>query len=257
MAMEMKRWSILCLSLLCTVVSDTVLASGFPDVLAKVKPAIVGVGTHQPTRRPPSRLLGTGFAVSDGSLIATNAHVVERELNQAAHEQLVVFVGSGKQPRVHPAKIIAVDRKHDLAVLRIATRLPSLALKPDGQVREGEVYAFTGFPIGAVLGLYPVTHRGMVSSITPVAIPSPSAKQLNPQKIKRLRDPIHVYQLDATAYPGNSGSPVYDMESAEVIGILNQVYVKSTKEDVLSSPSGISYAIPVNHLRSLIASTPK
>jgi hypothetical protein len=31
------------------------------------------------------------------------------------------------------------------------------------------------------------------------------------------------------------------------------VFVKSTKENVLSDPSGISYAIPVEYLRALLA----
>ena len=54
------------------------------------------------------------------------------------------------------------------------------------------------------------------------------------------------------AYPGNSGSPVYDVESGEVIGIINMVFVKATRESALSQPSGITYAIPVNHLQSLL-----
>ena len=117
---------------------------------------------------------------------------------------------------------------------------------------EGERVAFTGFPIGSVLGLYPATHRGIISAITPISIPSSSSRQLDAKKIRSLRDPLFVYQLDATAYPGNSGSPLYRPDTGEVIGILNMVFVKSTKEDVLSKPSGISYAIPVKHLHSLL-----
>ena len=62
-----------------------------------------------------------------------------------------------------------------------------------------------------------------------------------------------MYQLDATAYPGNSGSPLYDPETGVVIGVLNMVFVKSTKENVLSDPSGISYAIPVEYLQRLLS----
>ena len=35
-------------------------------------------------------------------------------------------------------------------------------------------------------------------------------------------------------------------------GIINQVYIKSTREAVLSDPSGITYAIPVQHLINLL-----
>jgi len=130
--------------------------------------------------------------------------------------------------------------------------LPALALGDSSRVREGEYYAFTGFPIGAVLGLYPVTHRGIVSSITPMAVPAFGAQQLNSTLIKRLREPYDVFQLDATAYPGNSGSPLYRMEDGAVVGVINKVFVKETKEQVLTSPSGIAYAIPSVYIVELL-----
>jgi S1-C subfamily serine protease len=61
-----------------------------------------------------------------------------------------------------------------------------------------------------------------------------------------------VFQLDGTAYPGNSGSPVYDPASGKVIGIINSVLVRSTKEAALTSPSGITYAIPAQRLKALL-----
>jgi S1-C subfamily serine protease len=229
-------------------------ASELADTLLAVKPSIVGIGTHLPSRRPSSRLLATGFVVGDGRYVATNAHVIDAEIGDLEKEQLVVFVGTGNNPRAVRAQVIASERHHDLALLKVSERLPALTLSSRKTVREGDNYAFTGFPLGAVLGLYPVTHRGMISSITPMAIPAQSSGQLTAHKIRQLRDPIMVYQLDATAYPGNSGSPLYDPDDGTVVGILNGVHVKSTKEDVLSNPSGISYAIPVRYLRELLSS---
>ena len=96
-----------------------------------------------------------------------------------------------------------------LALLEIEGKpLPALSLGDANRVREGEEIAFTGLPIGMVLGLYPVTHRGIVSAITPMVIPAMSSRQLSAKQIRRLRSPFNVLQLDATAYPGNSGSPV-------------------------------------------------
>ena len=63
-----------------------------------------------------------------------------------------------------------------------------------------------------------------------------------------------VFQLDATAYPGNSGSPIYDPDTGEVIGIVNMVLVKRTKEAALTDPSGITYAVPSSHLEELLRS---
>ncbi len=120
-------------------------------------------------------------------------------------------------------------------------------------MREGETYLFTGFPIGAVLGLYPVTHRTMIAALTPIAIPASTAARLDAGAIRQLAAGAYpVFQLDGTAYPGNSGSPVYDAASGEVIGIVNSVLVRSTKESALSAPSGITYAIPVSNLRPLL-----
>ena len=57
----------------------------------------------------------------------------------------------------------------------------------------------------------------------------------------------------ATAFPGNSGSPVYRIDNGEIIGILNKVLLKSGKESALSDPSGISYAIPVVYIKQLLS----
>jgi S1-C subfamily serine protease len=64
-----------------------------------------------------------------------------------------------------------------------------------------------------------------------------------------------VFQLDGTAYPGNSGSPVYHAETGAVIGIVNSVFVKGTKESALTQPSGITYAIPAQKLKDLLDRT--
>jgi len=93
----------------------------------------------------------------------------------------------------------------------------------------------------------------MVSVITPIAIPQPRAADLEPQTVRRLSSgSFPVLQLDATAYPGSSGSPVYDPETGGVIGIINMVLVKGTKESALSQPSGITYAVPSRRLQSLL-----
>ncbi len=103
-----------------------------------------------------------------------------------------------------------------------------------------------------VLGMYPVTHEGLISSITPIAIPRGRANELNAAIIRQLEEPWDVFQLDGTAYPGNSGSPLYDPATAEVVGVINMVFVKESKENVLEDPSGIAYAIPIRHARALL-----
>lgn len=225
--------------------------------LTRIKPSVVAVGTYQRTRSPAFAFRGTGFAVGDGTLIATNAHVLPDQVDTAKMEALVIVLPGGDMTgAARPVRVVATERGQDLALLRLegGAPLPPLHLASGAAVREGQEVAFTGFPIGAVLGMTPVTHRGIVSAITPIAIPQANSRDLNPALIRRLAgDAFRVYQLDATAYPGNSGSPLFDPATGEVIGVLNMVFVKSTKESVLSDPSGISYAIPVEHLQRLIA----
>jgi serine protease Do len=227
-------------------------AGSLPETIARVKPGVVGVGTVQQTRRPPVKLLATGFVVADGSHVVTNAHAIPDELDWGSKEFLAVLTGE-RNGTAYPAKVVRVDKVHDLALLRFSGK-PRLAFRlgSSENVREGELYAFTGFPIGMVLGMRPVTHRGIVSAITPIAIPQISPKLLNPKMIKQLRDPYDVFQLDATAYPGNSGSPLYDPETGEVVGVINKVFVKESKEAVLEKPSGITYAIPVRYVKELL-----
>jgi serine protease Do len=97
-----------------------------------------------------------------------------------------------------------------------------------------------------------VTHRGIVSAIVPMARPADTASTLTAAQLKRMRNPFNAFQLDATAYPGNSGSPVYEPETGRVVGVLNSVYVQESRETILQRPSGISYAIPVVHILPLL-----
>jgi S1-C subfamily serine protease len=225
----------------------------FVDVVEKIKPSVVGVGIHTPTSRPQNILRGTGFVIADGHFVITNAHVLPTELDKNLLQKMAVFIGSGKDAKVRNAEIIATSALYDLAILKISgSPLPAMSLA-DNKIRpDGSSIAFTGFPIGSVLGLYPVTHRGIIASTTPTVIPAQTAGQISIKMLKRMRNPYSVYQLDATAYPGNSGSAMYDMKTGHVLGIINKVFVQGTKEAVISNPSGITYAIPVKYLHKIL-----
>jgi S1-C subfamily serine protease len=225
----------------------------FVDVVAKVKPSVVGIGIHTPTSRPQNILRGTGFVIGNGQYVVTNDHVLPTMLNESLLQKMAVFIGSGKNAKVREAEIVATSSLYDLAILKVSgPALPAMTLSSGRFIADGADIAFTGFPIGSVLGLYPVTHRGIIASLTPTVVPAVSAEQINLKMLKRMKNPYLVYQLDATAYPGNSGSAMYDKETGEVVGIINKVFVQSTKEAVISNPSGITYAIPVKYLHQVI-----
>lgn len=223
------------------------------DTVNLIKASVVGIGVYTPTGQPKNQLYGSGFVIGDGTYVVTNSHVVAKELDGSLLQELAVFTGKGPAAKVKMATLIANDEQHDIAILKIEGRpLPALTLAANDFRPEGSTIAFTGFPIGAVLGLYPVTHQGIIAAVTPTIIPVDDSRQLSIAMLKRLRDPYLVYQLDATAYPGNSGSAMYDVKTGEVIGIINKVFVQQSKETVISNPSGITYAIPVKYLDKLL-----
>ena len=224
------------------------------QTIERIKPSVVAIGTFLKTRSPSIQFVGTGFVVADGRHVITNAHTVASPLDAEKKEIRIVLVARGGEPEPREAELLATDKEHDLALLKIRGEpLPAMTLGDSASVREGQTLAFTGFPIGMVLGFHPATHRGMVSAITPVALPGITARQLNPRTISRIRDSVYsVFQLDGTAYPGNSGSPLYDPADGTVYGIINKVFVQGTRESAIDRPSGITYAIPGRYIRELL-----
>lgn len=246
---------------LCLAVSGMLLPARAADLVATVaavKPSVVGIGTSLPTRSPAVIFFGTGWVTGDGYSIITNAHVVSNAIKADQKESLgIVIAGEGNAIAFRPATLVAVDPDHDLAHLRLAggPPLPALKLGDSATLREGRDLAMTGFPLGMVLGLHHVTHRAMLSAITPIIIPSIGARQLDARAITQLARPFDIFQLDGTAYPGNSGSPVYDPADGVVYAVINMGFVKGFKEAAITNPSGISYAIPGRYVQALLQRT--
>jgi S1-C subfamily serine protease len=246
------------LALLCIDVGNAL--AGLPEVVERVKRSVVSVGTFEKMRSPAYLFRGTGFVVGDGTLVATNAHVVRGTLKVENGETLMVLVQSAgaHNPEARTAKVFALDPEHDVALLRIGgTPLPAVTLGDSDKVREGQSIAFTGFPIGQLLGFHATTHRGIVSSLTPIAIPVANSSQLDSSAVGRLKGaPVTLFQLDATTYAGHSGSPLYDENSGEVIGIVNMGFLRGMKDPTIGQVATISFAVPSRFLRELIAKTP-
>lgn len=261
--MSLYRRTYLCLTLLIGSwwAPAVTMANSLPEVIDRIKDGVVAIGTMRPMhsqgRGVPVKFLGTGFVVGNGQQVITNLHVLPTELDRDNGEVLAIFVGRGEAAKATPVTLKAEDVRHDLALLQLeAQGLKPLKLGDDTYLREGSELAFTGFPIGMVLGLYPVTHRALVSAVTPYVIPAHSTASLTSEQVLRLREPFEVYQLDAVAYPGSSGSPLYSVRDGRVLAVLNSIFVKGSKEQALSNPSGIAYAIPIRHVNKLIRENP-
>jgi len=131
---------------------------------------------------------GSGFFVTDGCLVVTNAHVVE------GAETIVLKTSSKK---IFTAQVLAKDGGRDLALLRSNARIcTALQLDDSGKALVGEeIYA-----IGNPLGFSGTVTRGIIS-----------ARRTD-------NNGIQYIQLDATINPGNSGGPLLS-RNGRVIGV--------------------------------------
>ncbi len=176
--------------------------------------------------KPVTTIAGTGFIVDASGLIVSNNHVVsDSSLNYT------VTLADGTE---YPAKVLALDKYDDVAILKINTSgLPVVKLGDSGMLETGQ----TVFAIGNSLGKYQDTvTRGVVSGLNrAIAVPS-SDGSFGP----RLQNLI---QTDAAISPGNSGGPLIDM-AGSVVG-MNTLYD--------SDGSSLGFAIPINTIKSAVS----
>ncbi|SEL10140.1 Trypsin-like peptidase domain-containing protein [Roseateles sp. YR242] len=236
------------------------MSNTLPDLIDKSRQAVVAVGTFSATDNPRFGFRGTGFVVGDGKTIVTCAHVIPNPIEKDLAIQVPASGNASGTPQLRPVKLLRRDTTRDLAVLELEDGKPlvvTLPLAPVDDaamaVREGSAVALLGYPLGTVLGVQLVTHRGIVASITKAALPAPTSNNLSERAIRQLRSgEMEFLQLDITAYPGNSGGPLMDIRTGKVVGVVNMVALKSTRESALSAPSGISYAVPVKYVLPLL-----
>lgn len=233
------------------------------SVVERTSPAVVGIMRFNHNRTVPSSLVGTGFVIHNGRYIITNAHVLNPK-GRVKKTKTSFFaltqdvksksdIGNARTKR-HRLQLVDTAEAYDLALLTFQEKdvsFPALKIVGAGQVSPaGRAVYSIGFPIGGVLGPFPAVSTGIVSAITPSLSPQMHSSQLDPAFIRAKRYPL--YQLDMTAYPGQSGSPLMDARSGVVVGVVNATKLKESKERVLSDPSGISYAITSAELRTFL-----
>jgi S1-C subfamily serine protease len=224
------------------------------ELVARSRAAVVPLGVWNPTESPRFAFRGSAFAIGDGRRIATCAHVLPPSTQ--VESRIAVFAETSPgQREARLARVLSVERSHDVAVLELEGPPLARALplaEPDS-IREGHAIVLMGYPIGGAFGFATVTHSGIVAAITTLAVPAANAQTLDPRAVSRMRDGNpEVLQLDAVAYPGNSGGPVIDVRNGRVVGLLSMAAVKNSRESALTSPTGISYAIPVRYLHDLL-----
>ena len=227
----------------------------FERVIARVRPSIVAVGSYYFKDKPTVRYVGTGFVVDDGYTVITNAHVIDSLVKVERVDQMRVFFPDDKPIDGRRATVWAIDRFHDLAIIKhTGPRAPSLRLDAT-EPAQGRSVGILGYPIGLRLGLVPAAHKGVVAAVVPAVLPLPRGAKMNPELAEAIREPYNLYQLDMVVYPGNSGSPLFDAQNDRVVGIINKTLATKTREHLLTEPSAIAYAVPTRWIQELLART--
>ncbi len=248
----------LCGILICILIllpGPPARASDIIDAIKQVRRSVVAIGTYQELGQPPVRLMGTGFVVADGAHVITNVHVLPKKLDAKNRESLQAFYGIESNARNYELDVVAEDDEHDLALLRIVgnAKLPPLVLSKT-MAPEGARAAITGYPLGSLLGLYPITHEGIISAVKERSFAAYSQGQLTAERVRRLRNSFIVYQIDTNAYPGNSGSPLYDPATKQVLGVVQSVAVREKSQtSAIEAPTGFTFAVPAQFVSALLA----
>jgi serine protease Do len=166
-----------------------------------------------------ARSLGSGFVVSPDGYIATNAHVVARA------SKVTVRLANKKE---YPAKIIGVDEKTDVALIKIEPKEPlqPVTLGDSSNLEVGEWV----MAIGSPFGLEQTVTVGVVSAKARVLGAGPYDDFI---------------QTDAAINPGNSGGPLVDGEG-RVVGINTAISSRSGGNE------GVGFAIPVALAKSIL-----
>lgn len=176
---------------------------------------------------------GSGFVVSAGGLILTNAHVITTagQTGGSTAPASTVYVEFSDGDRV-TAKVVGVDLFDDVGLLRVDPGQHALDPVPLGnssRVVVGEPVAAIGSPFGNADSL----SVGVVSAIRR-SIPSLTSNY----------DLVDAIQTDAPINHGNSGGPLFDARG-RAIGINAQIRSSGTG----SGFEGVGFAVPIDSAR--------
>lgn len=150
--------------------------------------------TSDPQSPPEPELLGngSGTVISDDGLVLTAAHVLPDSAD--------IQFRSGNA--TYPAEIVAIDRKTDLALLKIEPgKLPAAPLRLDSSVKLGTPVFTIGFPNIKHQGVSPKLNKGEISSLA------------------GYRDDPSTWQISVPVLPGNSGGALFNHEG-HILGVV-------------------------------------
>ncbi|BBB09858.1 S1C family serine protease [Sphingopyxis sp. EG6] len=178
---------------------------------------------------------GSGIAISP-TRIVTNAHVVESAVQYPNNVALGVVPSEGQKS--FAAKLIAIDKARDLALLEITeARLPAAAVYT-GPLESGADVVALGYPGNVDLA----TARSANDYITPRTPTRSEGNLSNTQSVDGVAMQIHTAKISR----GNSGGPLIDA-CGRIAGINTAI----TRADDGDSP--FAFAISARELTRFLA----
>ena len=164
-----------------------------------------------------SESIGSGIIINNKGYIITNYHVIKD------HKKILIQLSDSRD---YFARIIGIDSKTDLAVLKINSfrKLPHVTFETSHNIKVGQWVMAIGSPYGL---------EGSVS----VGIISGMGKYSSGVAIDE-----NFIQTDASINPGNSGGPLIDL-NGNIIGLNTTVF---------GIGPGVGFAIPINRVLRIV-----
>jgi len=229
------------------------MTQNFKNNVKDAKQSIVAIGFNPSANQ--ITILGSGF-ISNGKII-TCAHL----LNNLTEEQIsalkanVMVEQMGKELERYqwmPIKLLPEKRdiKNDLAVFEFVGEKPKdlsgLKLGNSEEIEIGQDIYFIGFPYAAQLindgfGITLVVSKGIVSNIKRDGVDE--------------AHPRNWFIIDAISNPGNSGCPLINAETNEVVGVMSISFrtpSQVVKDLDIREPMHIAGAKPINLVKNLL-----
>ena len=197
---------------------STLLTSPARDVSSLVKQ--IGEAVVQ-VRTPGG--LGSGFFLNSEGYLITNFHVIEGE-TEISVEVYHQKDGQLDRETYKQVKIIAINKFHDLALLRIedkhAPPFKFITLGNSDLLNVGDPV----FAVGSPLGLERTVTQGILST-----------------KTRQMEGNLFL-QTSTQINPGNSGGPLFNL-AGEVVGVTNMK---------ITFGEGLGFAIPVELVKNFL-----
>jgi serine protease Do len=197
---------------------STLLTSPARDLSSLVKQ--IGEAVVQ-VRTPEG--LGSGFFINADGYLITNFHVIEGE-TEISVEVYHQKDGQLDRETYKQVKIIAINKFHDLALLKIedkdAPKFKFVTLGNSDALSVGD----SVFAVGSPLGLERTVTQGILST-----------------KTRELEGELYL-QTSTPINPGNSGGPLFNL-AGEVVGVTNMK---------ITFGEGLAFAIPVELVKSFL-----